>query len=272
MRRNTRSTAVAVVCAIGLASATVGSNPVLHESPAVKKTGLANQIGPREIAMKQGSVVVKDADAQPGGGLPFDAAVFAQMPQTGDVTPASGRYVRRAPLRGLGNHIELDHGVLVAMAPEVAPALGTGPQENVERRRPYPLTTIRSIGAGAEGATVIIAVTTGILSQPPTNPDHRSVDVVMLYLSGDDDSMLYAMEEEPAVSGTRFVPRMSLKGDRRDQQFISVNLVLDARGRVVSVGQPQTQGLAGHQQVRELRETLQTLQKLHGDRFWEPGL
>lgn len=270
MRRNTICRAAAAACAIGLTSATVVSNPVMHEFPSVKKTGLSNQIGPREIATKQGSVVVKGADAEPAGGQPFDAAVFAQMPETGDATPSSGRYIRRAPGRGLGNHIDLDHGVVVVRASGVGPL--SGEPETTTRRRPYPLTTIRSIGAGAEGSIVIIAVTTGLLSQAPANPDHTSYDVMMVSLSGCSRSILYALEEKAGDGGTAFVETGRLEGDQLERQFMSVNLVLDARRRVVAVGQPQTLALADHQQVRELRERLQTLHKVHGDRFWEPGL
>ncbi|MBX3352793.1 MAG: hypothetical protein KF684_07645 [Phycisphaeraceae bacterium] len=271
------SKATTILCAIGLTTTAGVSNPVMEEISQTRRTPLPGPIL-QPITTPLGSVVVRDARTQPGAsGERFDVAVFAQMAKhTNDQCATRAEYRSEDALRGLHNHLVLDRGVAVfnAEGVESAGAHAAGVQADAAQilRRPYPLTTIRSIGAGAEGSIIVVAVTTGVLSPAPQNPVHTSIDVVMMYLSGTDSSVLYASQH--FADGRGFVETGQLPGTRRDRDFLSVNLILDENGAVVRAGGPATLSLAEqkHTRIRDLRDSLQAQLKVHGERFWEPGL
>lgn len=256
----------------------VNANPIVlqpHDPVKVVVTGS------KPVTADHGSVVVTDASTtgDTNSAQQFKAAVFPQRYSlTGDHVQSNASVQVSGP-GGLGNHVVLERGILVADVENLPLEIPeqAGNQGDIEliqpRGRPYPLTTIRSIGAGAEGSIILVATTVGIITPVDPMAASSTVDVVMLYLSGNDASMLHPMEEEATPTGTRFVvsPGGSLAGNRRDLEFISVSITTDANG-AVTVGTPVTLQLADHNKIRALRDVFAKSLNANGADFWTPGL
>lgn len=264
-----------IVLAIGICAG-VGADPVVLQPFKPLKVVVADS---KPVTADHGSVVITDASttSDQSSTQEFKAAVFPQRYLvTGDHVQSNASVEVSGP-GGLGNHIVLDRGIVVAELgylpldiPEQAGNAGDiGPANMMMLRRPYPVTTIRSIGAGAEGSIILFATTVGIITAVDPASTSSVVDVVMLCLDVDDvaTSELHAME----IDGSGPTVTMTLSGSETTTHFISVSITTSAAG-VVTVASPVKRLFTDHARIGALRDSLNKTRTANGADFWLPGL
>ena len=201
---------------------------------------------PTTLNLSNGSVVVTDAKTGPTNGQDYLGQIFRAVAfrQITDLTEDTRPTLAVFKPSGVGpheNHIDLERGILVfqptGAVPESAP--GT-PDLLLPEARPamhgprlYPISTVRSVGAGAEGSTImIVAVTRNIISQDPMNGDFVE-DVVILILDGQAGSRGFVRMPDASVDAV-------LPVTQKASHFLAFK-VTTPQG-----GQPQVSDLAKH--------------------------
>lgn len=267
-KRSNRAVVVVMSFACALAAF---ANPKVVQS---FKPDTTEVIQTRPIAAVHGSVLIKDAVTTDHQGCvqPFRAVLFPQrLQQTGDHVQSHAS-VHRTGSGNMLNHVVLERGILVVDSPDWILDLGGEPEglgvatANALVPRPYPITTIRSIGAGAEGAIVIIAVTTGIVTPQGGG---GVFDVVMMYLSKTNaESRLHAFRALPGTPADI----VTLPAGQSESDFLSVTLTTDANG-VTTAGAPVVRSLndPDYAEIKALRDSLIKLHTSLGQDFWAPG-
>lgn len=253
----------------------VNANPIVlqpHDPVKVVVTGS------KPITADHGSVVVTNASttSDTNSAQQFKAAVFPQRYSLTRDHVQSNASVQVSGPGGLGNHVVLERGILVADVenlpleiPEQAGNQGDIEPMNTLLRRPYPVTTIRSIGAGAEGSIILVATTVGIITPVDPMPGPSTVDVVMLCLEVDDvaTSELYAM----TIGATGPTVTSTLSGAETTTHFMSVSITTDAAG-VVTVGAPVKRLFTDFPTIGVLRDSVNKTREANEEDFWQPGL
>lgn len=270
--------AITAVGLVGLCLALSGpasvGNPTSHTASTKVSQALAAQT---TLNLDKGSVVVTDAKTGPTNGQQTQGQIFRAVAfrQITDLTEDTRPTLAVFKPSGVGpheNHIDLERGILVfqptGAVPESAP--GT-PDLLLPEARPamhgprlYPISTVRSVGAGAEGSIImIVAVTRNIISQDPMNGAFVE-DVVLLILDGQAGSRGFF--RMPGASVDAFLPVT-----QATTHFLTFQVTTQP-GSPPQVSNLAKHELTTHSEIAELRNSFVQLYKHHGDRFWEPGL
>ncbi len=219
----------------------------------------------------------------------FEALVEPQDHRfTGDDRPASGQLVQEnSPSEAhdypgtTGNHIRLDHGwVVVSVSSrgggqnresggggendetrtggENDESRGRGPVGSTDRPKPvetsaepqdYPVTTVRSIGAGAEGTDLLVAVTR---LWEGANPNHA--EIILMHVGGALRSRVWLCAPNPDGGPNDKYQTARLSGIRGNRTFLAIRVenyfdddTKDQHGVI------EYRSFADHPEMRELR-------------------